>query len=200
VEEEAKLSCILLFKDWLLTEVSRIGHCCYVETGFCDGTSLLPAVEFGVFDKIRGCEVRHSAYDIMVDRTLSFDNVFLSEKKSTDFLREVCKKEKLPCVFWLDAHFQRHYDPSLPSMGKDDYPLVEELSIIRERNKPDLVLFDDLIIIQSEDNPYKRQVGEDVIVRNVSMAMLNDAIGDKFVPDHCLAHIDTGVMVYRRKQ
>ena len=67
-------------------------------------------------------------------------NTYVHYGSTLDVLPEYCEKINEPVCFFLDAHYCK-VNPPIP---KTEFPLWQELEMIKSRNKPDIVIVDDV--------------------------------------------------------
>lgn len=132
-------------KDLALTK----GIKTFIETGTLYGDGVDYALDNG-FEKIISIEIDHDLAEQAKLKYSNNKNVTIYEGSSTDILKQILPSIDEPAVFWLDAHFPG-VDAHKASIDQEierkiKIPLEYELELIKQRNKPDVIICDDLWI------------------------------------------------------
>ena len=118
----------------------------FIETGSLFGDGIQIAIESG-FEKITSFEIDKSLYDHCVNRYKDYPNVEIILGDSAIELSNFLDKNKnTSFTYWLDGH----YSGGLTGCGIKEYPIMEELKAILERNvKNEVIYIDDLRLLRS---------------------------------------------------
>ena len=103
----------------------------FIETGTFRADSILWLAKLRPELRIRSCEKSRMFYLYSNKKIELTRNIWIYNEDSRIFLKECIPKDENIRMFWLDAHWDK------------DFPLLEELSIIFERQKSGLILIDD---------------------------------------------------------
>jgi len=120
----------------------------FIETGSYRGDGIQLALDAG-FKEILSIDNNRDNYDFVVSR---FDlentqsNIIPYVGDSPLVLQRLLKNINTPCTFWLDAHSMLQEDT------EDDYPLMDELKVIRSHHiKTHTILIDDFLYLSHPD-------------------------------------------------
>ena len=109
-----------------------------IETGTYLGTTV--DATKNVFLKIYSIELDRRLYQRAKNKFSKFKNIQIIQGDSSIILPKLLKKIKVPCLFWLDAHFSK----GITARGRKDTPIWEELTaILNHKIKNHLILIDD---------------------------------------------------------
>ena len=131
----------------------------FIETGTGLGHSLLHAAKQRTFKTLHSSEIHKQTYKEAIHRFSKFDNVFIHNQSSSNFLNNVLPKipSDKTCLFYLDAHFpgevSSNYDYKKNIINETSFPLKDELNIInkiRPKSK-DIIIVDDLCLLEEGD-------------------------------------------------
>lgn len=112
----------------------------FIETGSYTGEGIQAALDAG-FKEIYSIELSNSLWSYCMLRFNGKDNVHLLLGDSSKLLKRLLKKIRVPCTFWLDAH----YSGGVTAKGSQDSPLIQELEIIEDHHiKTHTILIDDM--------------------------------------------------------
>ena len=120
----------------------------FIETGTFAGYGVKKALEAG-FEKIYSIEIDLKKYKNCVKIFKNYSNVFLYHGDSSIVLKEILDNIDEPCTFWLDAH----YCADGATRGKLFTPIKEELDIIQNHSRNNVILIDDIRVF-GRDNDY----------------------------------------------
>lgn len=109
----------------------------YIETGTRYGVQLSIAAQ--EFRHCYGIELDSYCYQRSRDATALLPHVEMRQGDSRQVLPRLCTLLRVPVFFLLDAHYNRQ-NPPIP---KTEFPLWDELTIIRARGQADIVVVDD---------------------------------------------------------
>ncbi len=171
----------------------------FVETGCFAGDGLLVAKEIG-FGRLYSCDVKEDHVTEVRKRIPSAD-VRLS--KSVDFLRNVILELKGPTLFWLDAHYPKHY--GMHDLDGPKNPLKEELVALAAKSgiEGDVILADDIRVIRDPENPvYNPALEEDIegqqsgyfVETRYTLRELTETLSNSHSSE--VWQVDTGVLVF----
>lgn len=127
-----------------LKEQFQLTH--FVETGAYLGDSLFSVLSLN-FKEYYSVDINPHFYQSCCERFLSHKNIHLVNDNSFNFLRDIkVLIENEETFFFLDAHY-----PDKESDERTTFPLVEELTIIKDYNqfKNSVILIDDLRIYEN---------------------------------------------------
>jgi len=115
-------------------------HCpVYIETGLHTGRRIALCAPH--FDAAHGIELDDHWFSVSAARTKEMDNVVLHKGDTRELLPEVLASfPDTSCFIHLDAHFCQ----TDPPIRKSEFPLWDELALIRDRNVRDIVSVDDV--------------------------------------------------------
>jgi hypothetical protein len=121
----------------------------FVETGVHMGNGLEYALALG-FAPCLSCDIMPQYVAAARERFGDDVSVMLSD--SLWFLRSLPAGIG-PSLFWLDAHFPKHYDLDIPESADNRYPIMQEIGIIKQRQDyaQGVIIVDDLIVLR--DSP-----------------------------------------------
>jgi hypothetical protein len=131
----------------------------FIETGTGLGHSLLHAAKQRTFRILHSSEIHKQTYIIAKQRFSNFKNVFIHNKSSSDFLKDILAEipNDKTCLFYLDAHFpgevSTNYDYKNNILNETSFPLIDELNIIKEirAQSNDIIIVDDLCLLEEGD-------------------------------------------------
>ena len=113
----------------------------FVETGTRTGDGVQTALNSG-YSKIISIEIYEAHYQSSKNRFKHLPNVKIVKGDSGIILGEVISDINEPMTFWLDAHLKQAEDSEI---GVKDYPIIEELSHIKNHPiKNHVILIDDI--------------------------------------------------------
>lgn len=121
----------------------------FIETGTLYGDGVDYALACG-FTKIISIEIDEELAKQAQIKYQSVPEVTIYQGESTKVLEQILPIIAEPAVFWLDAHFpgvdahKASIDQPVDRAVK--IPLEYELQLIKQRNKPDIIICDDLWI------------------------------------------------------
>jgi len=124
-----------------------------VETGCYKGGGIQQALGMR-FKTIYSCDINSNWVGYSSKRFHSYENVYISELSSTDFLTSILHQEvKSNILFWLDAHFPVWCGAHMEEEGDLRYPLATELSIIKHNADESscVVACDDMRVLSDYD-------------------------------------------------
>ena len=113
----------------------------YIETGLWHGNRLLDSAR--CFEVAHGIELNDHWFKVVQERAKARRNITVHHGDSREILPALLKQyADKPCFFYLDAH----YCQLDPPIQKSEFPLWEELDLIRQRdpNLREIVLVDDV--------------------------------------------------------
>jgi hypothetical protein len=115
-------------------------HCpVYIETGLHRGKRMALCAPH--FVAAHGIELDDHWYAVSVERTKSLPHVEIHHGDTRELLPEVLGRyPETSCFIHLDAHFCQ----TDPPIRKSEFPLWEELTLIRDRRVRDIVSVDDV--------------------------------------------------------
>lgn len=115
-------------------------HCpVYIETGLHTGRRVVTCAPH--FDTVHGIELDAHWHSVCTERTAGMSHVTIHRGDTRDLLPEILSRyPDTPCFIHLDAHFCQ----TDPPIQKSEFPLWDELQLIRERNVRDIVSVDDV--------------------------------------------------------
>ena len=110
----------------------------FVETGTFEG-EMVNAVR-RTFGRIVSIELSSELHERAQSRFRNDPRITILHGDSSKVLQEITRQISSPCLYWLDAH----YSGGETAHGKDETPILAELSSILERGNPqDVILIDD---------------------------------------------------------
>jgi hypothetical protein len=111
----------------------------YIETGLHTGRRIALCAPY--FQAAHGIELSDHWFGVSTERTKGMDHVVLHKGDTRDLLpRVLAMFPHTPCFIHLDAHYCET-DPPIP---KSEFPLWDELALIRDRSVRDIVSVDDV--------------------------------------------------------
>lgn len=121
----------------------------FVETGTHMGNGLDHAISLG-FNPCYSCDIMPHFAKPAQARFSGKAHIFNGD--SLAFLRWLPAGIG-PSLYWLDAHFPKHYEPEAVENSMNRYPIMHEIEIIKERADfaRDVIIVDDLIVLR--DSP-----------------------------------------------
>jgi len=99
----------------------------FIETGSYMGDGIEKAIEAG-FENIISIEITPTYYELCKEKFKDYSNVEIILGDSVKVLPEILKDIKVPCTFWLDAH----YVDKSTEYGDNFCSIMHELEIIKE--------------------------------------------------------------------
>jgi len=121
----------------------------FIETGTYKGGSVELALECE-FNKIYTIDISNQhklECQLKFEEQIKNKQVELLFGDTIDVLPSILEKVNEPCLFWLDSHFDMHSD----TRGKYDYPILQELEIIKSSKiKNHTIMIDDLRIFKNQ--------------------------------------------------
>lgn len=128
--DEIKRLTILLY--------ARLYHLTtFVETGTYSGDTV-DALR-NEFRSIYSIELQPAFYAQAKKRFAGLDHIHILNGDSAALLPQILSDIKIPCLFWLDAH----YSSGNTARGSKDTPVVEELNHILSNPQDHVILIDD---------------------------------------------------------
>jgi|15BtaG_2_1085339.scaffolds.fasta_scaffold01534_5 hypothetical protein len=131
------LDDIYLLENLLLLK-KRHNLTTFFETGTYHGLTTRKAAHY--FTAVETVESNKNFYDIAVTNLADITNVKIYKGSSPDVMREVLSQNQLGLVFFLDAHWE------------DDWPLLEELRVMAEKNIKPVILIHDFLVPDDQGN------------------------------------------------
>lgn len=127
------------------------GYDTFIESGTLHGDGVDYALSSG-FNHVYSIEIDESLANRAKEKYQHDSRVKIIHGDSSSVLQEIISNITSPCVFWLDAHFPGA-DAGINKYDADwNYetrlPLERELAAIANRNKPDIIVCDDLWIYE----------------------------------------------------
>jgi hypothetical protein len=118
----------------------------FIETGSLFGDGIQIAIESG-FEKVISFEIEETLYNHCVDRYKDNPNVEIILGDSAVELKKFLDKNKnISFTYWLDGH----YSGGITGCGVKEFPIIEELEAILQRDVKDEVIYiDDMRILRS---------------------------------------------------
>ena len=118
----------------------------FIETGSLFGDGIQIAIESG-FEKVISFEIDESLYNHCVDRYKNNPNVEIILGDSAFELKRFLDKNKNnQFTYWLDGH----YSGGITGIGVKEYPIIEELEAILQRDvKGEVIYIDDMRLLRS---------------------------------------------------
>lgn len=143
--------------------ISQFSLTTFVETGCFKGTGLYFAKRMGL--KLFSCDLNDEYVKICQTK---FPEAQIFTGESTKCLREMLPSIHEPTLFWLDSHFPHAYERSELVTETNNWPLFEELLVVKEcklNYEKDVIIADDIRCIEADDNPYFKDGGlpEDIV-------------------------------------
>ena len=140
--------------------VETYGLRALIETGCYHGDGIAAALTAG-FEEVYSCDIDPTCVEHCRNRFADRGGVHLAVGESLAALADFCLIARGPALFWLDAHFPAYYGNEAEDTDRTRYPLPFELEIISKRPNVamDVIAFDDLRVIRSNDNPRWREGG-----------------------------------------
>ncbi len=128
----------------------------FYETGCWHGDGIQEALNAG-FSEIRSCDVGINYVRECKERFKNNSNVYIHHENSLVFLWAF-QSEKLPSLFWLDAHFPVDYGTDITE-EKYRLPLLTELEFLRDEwdISKSVIICDDIRNLRSVMNPRYRE-------------------------------------------
>lgn len=111
----------------------------FIETGTFKGDTTVEASK--LFNHVISIELKDSLFYDAQSRFRNVKNIQLFKGESSSVLRDVLDKIHADAVFFLDAHWAG----DLSTRTRKDTPLIDELSVIKEKRigYKDLIIIDD---------------------------------------------------------
>ena len=145
-----------------------------VETGTLRGEFAVRLVE--LFDTVHTIERSRELYD---SRPEGY-GIRFHIGDSRDVLERLVQEIDDPCLFYLDAHW--YPAKTDPVAGAGDHPLMEELSILSERDHADIVVVDDVHAFgrddEGEDWSGWSDISPESLARQLGRVSRQETIGD----------------------
>jgi hypothetical protein len=118
----------------------------FIETGSLFGEGIQIAIESG-FEKVISFEIDETLYNHCIDRYKDNPNVEIILGDSAVELKKFLDKNKnISFTYWLDGH----YSGGITGCGVKEFPIIEELEAILQRDVKDEVIYiDDMRILRS---------------------------------------------------
>ncbi len=118
----------------------------FIETGSLFGDGIKVAIESG-FKKITSFEIDKSLYEHCVNRYKDYPDVeIILGDSSIELPKFLNKNTDTPFTYWLDGH----YSGGITGCGTKEFPIMEELESILQRNvKKEVIYIDDLRLLRS---------------------------------------------------
>lgn len=111
----------------------------YIETGLHEGKRLVMSAPF--FVRVHGIELDPHWHSVCAEKTRSEKHVTVHLGDTRELLPEVLAQyPDTPCFVHLDAHFCQ----TDPPIQKSEFPLWDELRLLRNRRVRDIVSVDDV--------------------------------------------------------
>ncbi len=111
----------------------------YIETGLHRGRRIALCAPF--FEEAHGIELDEHWHTVSAERTRSMPNVEVHHGDTRDLLPDILDRfPATSCFVHLDAHFCR----TDPPIQKSEFPLWDELALLRERSVRDIISVDDV--------------------------------------------------------
>lgn len=176
-------------------ELERILHGCpylrprvFFETGTQRGSTTMMALRSARFTRLITCELSPGFYAHARTRFADYTNVTVLHMDSREALREYAPPE--PCLFYLDAHFTKD------GGSVNDWPLYDELAVLRDRPHPDVIVIDDVRGFGNRDHGHDMTTITIPGIRNAlgpAREAAHRTVGDQFVVYRTLAPGDGAV-------
>ncbi|MFC1590079.1 hypothetical protein ACFL42_01150 [Candidatus Omnitrophota bacterium] len=148
----------------------------FVETGTHRGITVERLIKR--FREIHTIELSRKWHEYAVEKFRSQAHVSCYHGESDEILADLLPRINEPAMFFLDAH----YSGGDTAFGKEEVPLLRELSIIRSRREKDIVIIDDARLIGKkgtggqEGHPYFPVMTFDW--RGISLSEMKRALGN----------------------
>jgi len=169
-----------LTKDILLEIVRDRNIETIIETGTGDGKST--RVMAKVFKKVHTVELSFRLF--LIAKLLNKKGgIKYNHGDSVKFLEKILPNILEPVVFYLDAHWCKNY---FGMAAKSNFPLWEELKVIREREYEDIIIIDDVHAFgEVRKNPYHKwqTVSPQSVINYIGEERIDSArtLNDQFI-------------------
>jgi len=174
----------------------------FIETGCFQGGGIAAALNAG-FEDVYSCDIDPASVEHCQNRFADNDGVHLLASESTMAITEFCRISQHPSLFWLDAHFPTYYGNEGADTASTRFPLPLELEIISKRANiaSDVIAFDDLRVIHSDDNPRWRddEVPDYFVIEGLTLGALTSPFNATHEFQAILAAEGIGLLTPRSK-
>lgn len=164
-------------------------HCpVYIETGLHTGRRVLTCAPH--FEVVHGIELDEHWHSVCSEKTAGMPHVTIHHGDTRDLLPEILDRyPETSCFIHLDAHFCQ----TDPPIEKSEFPLWDELALIRKRTVRDIVSVDDVHTFGKvrEDLRYSEDAVE---WEGVTSSSILDFFGDQAYDSRTVAD---GFIVWR---